>query len=151
MPRRQKLSQNFHWKVLSNFRMVFDVSLETQSDSKNYVSVQDDEITELVQIDNHFYNRLAISNKHHIFSSGSKEAFCSNSLNISNCRCKHKFFKCQAHANFIVYTSSVISPYCTLTQFLESLSISKETSNTINKFERNFQWKFCENFWLPGI
>ena len=28
--------------------MVFDVSLEMQSDSKNYVSVQDDEITELV-------------------------------------------------------------------------------------------------------
>ena len=29
--------------------MVFDVSLEMQSDSKNYVSVQDDEITDLVQ------------------------------------------------------------------------------------------------------
>ena len=28
--------------------MVFNVSLEMQSDSKNYVSVQDDEITELV-------------------------------------------------------------------------------------------------------
>ena len=28
--------------------MVFDVSLEMQSDSKNYVSVQDDDITELV-------------------------------------------------------------------------------------------------------
>ena len=28
--------------------MVFDVSLEMQSDSKNYVSVQDDEITEFV-------------------------------------------------------------------------------------------------------
>ena len=28
--------------------MVFDVSLEMQSDSKNYVSVQDNEITELV-------------------------------------------------------------------------------------------------------
>ena len=28
--------------------MVFDLSLEMQSDSKNYVSVQDDEITELV-------------------------------------------------------------------------------------------------------
>ena len=28
--------------------MVFDISLEMQSDSKNYVSVQDDEITELV-------------------------------------------------------------------------------------------------------
>ena len=28
--------------------MVFDVSLEMQSDSKNYVSVQDDEITKLV-------------------------------------------------------------------------------------------------------
>ena len=28
--------------------MIFDVSLEMQSDSKNYVSVQDDEITELV-------------------------------------------------------------------------------------------------------
>ena len=30
--------------------MVFDVSLEMQSDSKNFVSVQDDEITELVHI-----------------------------------------------------------------------------------------------------
>ena len=30
------------------FLMVFDVSLEMQSDSKSYVSVQDDEITELV-------------------------------------------------------------------------------------------------------
>ena len=28
--------------------MVFDVSLEMQSESKNYVSVEDDEITELV-------------------------------------------------------------------------------------------------------
>ena len=28
--------------------MVFDVSSEMQSDSKNYVSVQDDKITELV-------------------------------------------------------------------------------------------------------
>ena len=28
--------------------MVFDVSLEMQSDSKNYVGVQDDEITEPV-------------------------------------------------------------------------------------------------------
>ena len=28
--------------------MIFDVSLEMQSDSKNYVSVQDDDITELV-------------------------------------------------------------------------------------------------------
>ena len=29
--------------------MVFDVSLEMQSDSKNYVGVQDDEITEPVR------------------------------------------------------------------------------------------------------
>ena len=28
--------------------MLFDVSLEMQSDSKNYVGVQDDEVTELV-------------------------------------------------------------------------------------------------------
>ena len=32
--------------------MVFDDSLEMQSDSKNYVSVQDDEITELVHTTN---------------------------------------------------------------------------------------------------
>ena len=32
--------------------MVFDVSLEMQSDSKNYVSVQDDEMTELVHLQN---------------------------------------------------------------------------------------------------
>ena len=30
--------------------MVFDVSLEMQSDSKNYVRLQDDEITELVHM-----------------------------------------------------------------------------------------------------
>ena len=32
----------------SNFLMVSDVSLEMQSDSKNYVGLQDDEITEPV-------------------------------------------------------------------------------------------------------
>ena len=48
MPSSQKFSQNFHSKILSNFLMVFGVSLEMQSDSKTYVSVQDDEITELV-------------------------------------------------------------------------------------------------------
>ena len=48
MPGSQKFSQNFHWKILSNFLMVFDVSLEMQSDSKNYVGVQDDEIAEPV-------------------------------------------------------------------------------------------------------
>ena len=31
--------------------------------------------------------------------------------------------------------------------FLGSLDIS----NTIKKFERIFQWKFCDNFWLPGV
>ena len=64
--------------------MVFDVSLEIPSDSKNYVSVQDDELTELVHA----------------------------SLNISNCRRKRKFYKCQAHADFIVCTSSVILSSC---------------------------------------
>lgn len=44
----QKFSKNFHRKILSNLLMVSDVSLVMQSDSKNYVSVQDDEITELV-------------------------------------------------------------------------------------------------------
>lgn len=44
----QKFSKNFHRKILSNLLMVFDVSLVMQSDSKNYVSVQDDKITELV-------------------------------------------------------------------------------------------------------
>ena len=39
MPGSQKFSQNFHWKILLNFSMVFDVSLEMQSDSKNYVGV----------------------------------------------------------------------------------------------------------------
>ena len=50
MPGSRKFSQNFHWKILSNFLMVFDVSLEMQRNSKkyNYVSVQDDEITKLV-------------------------------------------------------------------------------------------------------
>ena len=45
---------------------------------------------------------MAISNKHRIFSLGSKEAFCSNSLNISNCRGKREFCKSQAHVDFIV-------------------------------------------------
>ena len=48
MPGSQKFSQNFYWKILSNFLMVSDVSLEMQSDSKNYVGLQDDEITEPV-------------------------------------------------------------------------------------------------------
>ena len=48
MPGSQKFSENFHWKILSNFLMVSDVSLEMQSDSKNYVGLQDDEITEPV-------------------------------------------------------------------------------------------------------
>ena len=48
MPGSQKFSQNFHWKILSNFLMVSDVSLEMQSDSNNYVGLQDDEITEPV-------------------------------------------------------------------------------------------------------
>ena len=34
--------------MASNFLIVLDVSLEMQSDSKNYVKVQDDKITELV-------------------------------------------------------------------------------------------------------
>ena len=45
--RQSKISPIFHSKILSNFLMVFDVFLEMQNDSKNYVSVQDDEITEL--------------------------------------------------------------------------------------------------------
>ena len=61
-----------------------------------------------LQIHNNFRNRLAIPNKHRIFPLGSKEAFCSNSLTISNYRCKRKFSKCQAHADFIVCTGSVI-------------------------------------------
>ena len=48
MPGSRKFSQNFHWKILSNFLMVSDVSLEMQSDSKNYVGLQDDKITEPV-------------------------------------------------------------------------------------------------------
>ena len=56
-----------------------------------------------LQIQDNFRNRLAIPNKHRIFPLGSKEAFCSNSLNISNCRCKRKFSKCQAHADFSMH------------------------------------------------
>ena len=42
------------------------------------------------------------------------EAFCGNSINIFYCRCKRKFFKFQAHANFsrIVCANSVISSPC---------------------------------------
>ena len=49
-----------------------------------------------LQIHNNFQNRLAILNNHRIFSLGSKEAFCRNSINISNCRFKRNFFKGQA-------------------------------------------------------
>ena len=50
MPGSQKFSQpafpqKDSFKLLD---VIFDVSLEMQSDSKNYVGVQDDEITELV-------------------------------------------------------------------------------------------------------
>ena len=44
-----------------------------------------------LQIHDNFRNRLAIPNKHLIFSLSLKEAFCSNSLNISNCPCKHRW------------------------------------------------------------
>ena len=44
--------RNFHRisteRFFLKFLMVFDVSLEMQSDSKNYVNVQDDEIIEFV-------------------------------------------------------------------------------------------------------
>ena len=52
-------------------------------------------------------NPSAIPKKYRIFSLGLKEAFCRYSINISNCRCKRKFSKCQAHSDFIVCTSSV--------------------------------------------
>ena len=35
---------------LSNFLMVFDVSLEMQSNSEHYVRLQEDKITKLVQV-----------------------------------------------------------------------------------------------------
>ena len=53
-----------------------------------------------LQIHSNFQNRLAILNNHRIFSLGSKEAFCRNSINISNCQFKRKFFlKCLAHTD----------------------------------------------------
>ena len=49
MPGSQKFSQNFTQRFFQTSQlMVFRVSLEMQSDSKSYVGVQDDEITELV-------------------------------------------------------------------------------------------------------
>ena len=35
----RNFSRTFHWKILSKMLMVFDVSLDVQSDSKNFVSV----------------------------------------------------------------------------------------------------------------
>ena len=32
--------------------------------------------------------------------------------------------------------------------FLESLDIFKQSSDTLKRLERTFQWKFCKNFWL---
>ena len=55
---------------------------------------------------------LAIPKKHCISSLGLKKAFCRNLINISNCRCKRKFSKCQADTNFIVCPSSDISSSC---------------------------------------
>ena len=40
MPGSQKFWPNFHWAILLNFLMVFDISLEMQSDSKNYVKIK---------------------------------------------------------------------------------------------------------------
>ena len=31
--------------------------------------------------------------------------------------------------------------------FLESLDIFKQSSDTLKRLERTFQWKFCRNFW----
>ena len=44
MPDSQKLSQNFHWKILSNFLMV----LEMSSDPKRYSGFTFDEFTKLM-------------------------------------------------------------------------------------------------------
>ncbi len=49
---------------------------------------------------------------------------------------------CREHSDFIVYRSSDISSTRKPKSFLESLDISKQTSNTLKKF----QGKFCENF-----
>ena len=67
-----------------------------------------------------------------------EEAFCSNSLNISNCRCKRKFSStCRFYS---MHKRSVISSSCILHNFWNCSAFSKETSTTIKKFERIFQW-----------
>ena len=35
------------------------------------------------------------------------------------------------------------------TWLLEPLKVSKQKSHILQKFEKTFRWKFCENFWLP--
>ena len=35
-----------------------------------------------------------------ILSVGLREAFCRNSINIFNCRCKRRYFNCQAHIDY---------------------------------------------------
>ena len=96
------------------------------------------------QIHNNLQNHLANLKIHRFFSLNLKEAVGPDSINISNCQCKRKFFK-----------RKPISQYAQArilrTKLLESLYISQETSNTIKKVEKIFQSKFCTKFLTAGL
>ena len=53
-----------------------------------------------LQIHNNFSNGLAVPNKHRIFTLGSKETFCRNSINLTADETVLKCFKCQADADW---------------------------------------------------
>ena len=71
----QKFSKNFHWNIISNFSKAFHVSLEMQSNSKNYVSVQDDEKTELVLWNRHVLFTLTSAVRDTVFIELLQKAF----------------------------------------------------------------------------
>ena len=129
----QKLSQNFHWKILSNFLMV----LEMSSDPKKYSGFTFDEFTKLMYTAKFFGFWL---------SGMSLFETVTGSL-INGC--------VDNWAIFTVNTSSVNWSNLKPKYFTRSLDISKETPNTFNRFDWRFQSEFGEYpgeyFWLPSI
>ena len=122
-------SPNSDWNRQSNLLKVFGVSLEMSSDRVKYFGFKWDQFTELV-----FTVKIAQL---------STQPFMRLPVTVSN----RLMPDSQKPKNFAVYISLVNSSNVKPEYFLGSLDIS----NTIKKFERIFQWKFCDNFWLPTI
>ena len=121
-------SPNSDWNRQSNLLKVFGVSLQMSSDRIKYFGFKLDQFTELV-----FTVKIAQLRHNHLWDcrSWSQIDYMPDS---------------QKPNNFTLYISLVNSSNVKPEYFLGSLDIS----NTIKKFERIFQWKFCDNFWLPG-